>query len=296
MWDFEKEAVKRTQADSVGGKLPLYFVGPLLSPESPSPDSTLFEGSIKVKAWLDAKPARSVVYFSLGTVGRPSKKEVEQISKGLLSLGQPFIMSLKADVHQYLTTEITDKIAAQFALTSKPFLILSCVPQRMVLSHRACAVLVSHCGWNSTLETLAYGAPVVAWPLFGDQELDAKKLEKQGVAKMQPTREITAAELAGAVREVAGFGLEDGRRSTYSLAAESWRIKLQAEQRFARFVGRARYLVQATVCELIYKYCLISPLLPGYKSARLRSRSTGSEIQYRHEGKVCNRQHENVTV
>ncbi|CAI0445662.1 unnamed protein product [Linum tenue] len=51
-------------------------------------------------------------------------------------------------------------------------------PQEEVLGHVAVACFVTHCGWNSTLEAIGAGKPVVAFPQWGDQVTDAKFLEE----------------------------------------------------------------------------------------------------------------------
>ncbi|KAG0493352.1 hypothetical protein HPP92_004346, partial [Vanilla planifolia] len=55
-------------------------------------------------------------------------------------------------------------------------LLVEWSPQEMVLAHPAISCFVSHCGWNSTLELIAAGVPVVAYPQWGDQIPDAKFL------------------------------------------------------------------------------------------------------------------------
>ncbi|GAV00025.1 hypothetical protein RvY_10939 [Ramazzottius varieornatus] len=75
---------------------------------------------------------------------------------------EPVLWSLKAGSHQYLPEDLSR--AASLSDPSSEVLVLAWAPQKKILAHESVGVFVSHCGWNSTLEGLAGGKPIVAWP------------------------------------------------------------------------------------------------------------------------------------
>ncbi|TKY68956.1 Hydroquinone glucosyltransferase [Spatholobus suberectus] len=54
--------------------------------------------------------------------------------------------------------------------------IPSWAPQIEILSHSSIGGFMSHCGWNSTLESVLQGVPLIAWPLFAEQRMNAVML------------------------------------------------------------------------------------------------------------------------
>jgi hydroquinone glucosyltransferase len=85
--------------------------------------------------------------------------------------------------------------------------VASWAPQVRLLSHPATAVFVSHCGWNSTLESVASGVPMVAWPLHTKQRTNAAVLSESVSVALRPRTAradglVGCEEVATAVREL----------------------------------------------------------------------------------------------
>ncbi|GAV06257.1 hypothetical protein RvY_16276 [Ramazzottius varieornatus] len=238
MRDLEERVVKRIAQDPVGQHLSLFFVGPLLTPDPSRVGlSAETELSVDIEEWLDDKIENSVVYASLGTVGQPSADTIMEIGRGLLLTQKPFILSLKDSNIEHLPQSLQDQLSNRDSgFADKPFLVLPWVPQRQVLNHSACAVFVSHCGWNSTLEGLCSGVPFTCWPMFGDNMLDAQLLVRHGVAEMmegtglKPARKVLGEELAETVRKVAGW--DSGEISKYKRAAKEFNKKITEQPTF----------------------------------------------------------------
>ncbi|CAM0952452.1 unnamed protein product [Alopecurus aequalis] len=172
------------------------------------------------KAWLDARPPRSVVYASFGSIVAPGPDQMGEVAEGLCSAGSPFLWVVRA-------TE-TDKLPEGFTARAEARgdLIVPWCPQLEVLAHGAVGCFVTHCGWNSTVEALSAGVPMVAVPQFSDQPTNAKYIEdvwRIGV-RARPDGEgvVRKEEVERCVREVMGG------EATYRVKAAEWRKKAKA--------------------------------------------------------------------
>ncbi|CAL5039134.1 unnamed protein product [Urochloa decumbens] len=123
--------------------------------------------------WLDGKVANSVVYVSFGSIQYVEPKQVVELGLGLEASGHPFIWVVKnADLLGEEVKEFLRELETRVA--GRGLLIMGWAPQVLILSHAAVGSFVTHCGWNSTMEAIAAGLPVVAWPHFSEQFLNAK--------------------------------------------------------------------------------------------------------------------------
>uniref|UniRef100_A0A8I6WV80 Glycosyltransferase n=1 Tax=Hordeum vulgare subsp. vulgare TaxID=112509 RepID=A0A8I6WV80_HORVV len=123
--------------------------------------------------WLDAKSPRSVVYVSFGSDAYLGAAQMEELARGLLAIGKPFLWVVRASEEAELPRHLLDAATA-----SGGALLVRWSPQLDVLAHRAVGCFVTHCGWNSTLEALGFGVPMVALPLWTDQPINARLVEE----------------------------------------------------------------------------------------------------------------------
>lgn len=212
--------------------VPVFCIGPLF-PEPPK-TAAANEGTEKyIEQWLGSQQPRSLVYVSFGSVAVPADEQVTEIAKALLLLKRPFIWSLKERAFHNLPKKIRSQIDRQFSTPQSPFLILPWAPQKAILANPATAVMITHCGWNGTLESLYAGVPLVAWPMFADQLFTAEWLEKHSVGVwirgtgMKPDRVVPAEEVSVAVRKVAAWETESGSGSKYLKNAAHWQDEIQ---------------------------------------------------------------------
>ncbi|MFS8008301.1 putative crocetin glucosyltransferase [Helianthus anomalus] len=173
----EEEAMKE-----IDGKINMVGVGPLIpsafldgmDPLDRSFGGDLFETSHShdYLEWMNTKPEGSIVYISFGTLVVWSKKQREAMAHGLLESKKPFLWVIKDKEGEDAEEEISCmKELKQLGL------MVPWWSQLEVLSHPSLGCFVTHCGWNSTLESIACGVPVVAVPNWSDQSTNAKLLE-----------------------------------------------------------------------------------------------------------------------
>lgn len=117
--------------------------------------------------WLDQMEANSVVYVSFGSIAEPERDQIEEVAQALLRIKCKFLLVIRNGEETKLPTNFQSE-------TSEQGLIINWCPQLEVLAHQAVACFVTHCGWNSTIEALSSGVPMIAVPQWGDQTTNAK--------------------------------------------------------------------------------------------------------------------------
>ncbi|KAL6897408.1 hypothetical protein ACP4OV_007104 [Aristida adscensionis] len=195
--------------------LPAFAVGPLhaLSP-SPSPaEQSLRAPDRGCLAWLDARPPRSVLYVSLGSVARVDRGAFEEMAWGLAGAGAPFLWVVRpgsvrgAGEDDEAPPPLPDGFEEEVAGRGK---VVTWAPQREVLAHAAIAAFWTHCGWNSTMESLCEGMPMLAQPCFADQMANARYVTHQWGVGIGIGEVFERASVAEAVRKM--MVGEDGAR------------------------------------------------------------------------------------
>jgi len=116
--------------------------------------------------WLDDKPKGCVVYVSFGSIVSFGEEQMEEIACCLRECSSYFLWVVRASEETKLPKDFEKK-------TEKGLVVTWC-SQLKVLAHEAVGCFVTHCGWNSTLETLCLGVPTVAVPYLADQSTNAK--------------------------------------------------------------------------------------------------------------------------
>lgn len=155
----EGQALQALQSD-VG--ISVKLLGPLLPLpilERRLPECMCAAEDEDVVQWLDMRAASSVLYICLGSVVTWEGAQVDEVGLGLMAKRQAFLWVMRP-------WEM--RLALPLGL-SKLGKVVRWAPQLLVLGHPAIGGFMSHCGWNSTLESMSMGVPILAWPHFLDQ-------------------------------------------------------------------------------------------------------------------------------
>ncbi|CAM0910164.1 unnamed protein product [Alopecurus aequalis] len=121
--------------------------------------------------WLDTKLADSVVYVSFGSLARMARGQLDELLLGLEESGRPYLCIVRKD---QLPEEETE---TQMDARPRNGMVVEWCDQVRVLSHAAVGCFVTHCGWNSVLESVACGVPMVAVPQWSDQRINSWLVE-----------------------------------------------------------------------------------------------------------------------
>uniref|UniRef100_A0A5B7B9C1 Glycosyltransferase n=1 Tax=Davidia involucrata TaxID=16924 RepID=A0A5B7B9C1_DAVIN len=126
------------------------------------------KASIECLKWLNSKKPDSVVYVCFGSVTKFTAAQLLEIAIGLEASGQHFIWVVREggdeeENEKWLLEGFGER------MKGKGLIIRGWAPQILILEHEAVGGFVTHCGWNSTLEGVCAGVPMVTWPVFAEQ-------------------------------------------------------------------------------------------------------------------------------
>ncbi|XP_042496877.1 UDP-glycosyltransferase 74F2-like [Macadamia integrifolia] len=120
--------------------------------------------------WLNDRVSGTVVYVSFGSLANLGVEQMEELAEGLKRSNSYILWVVRASERDKLSNQFVDE-------ASDKRLVVTWCPQLDVLAHKAVGCFFTHCGWNSTLEALSLGVPMVGMPQWTDQTTNAKYVE-----------------------------------------------------------------------------------------------------------------------
>ncbi|XP_028952271.2 7-deoxyloganetin glucosyltransferase-like [Malus domestica] len=152
----------------------VYAIGPqqlLLNqiPEHPlkAMGYSLWKEETECLQWLNSKAPNSIVYVNFGSLAVVTTEQLVEFGWGLANSKLPFFWVIRPDL---VAGESTIFQPEFFVETKERGLIASWCPQEQVLEHPSVGGFLTHCGWNSTIESLSSGVPMLCFPCFTDQQ------------------------------------------------------------------------------------------------------------------------------
>ncbi|KAI3741350.1 hypothetical protein L1987_59022 [Smallanthus sonchifolius] len=188
--ELESDALKALLEEQPG-KPKVYPVGPLIQTSSCSDVDGL-----DCLRWLDGHPCGSVLFISFGSGGTLSTNQLNELAMGLELSEQKFLWVVRSPNDQP-NAPFFDSHGHKDPLgflpkgflertQGKGFVIPSWAPQAQILSHNSTGGFLTHCGWNSILETIVHGVPIIAWPLYAEQKMNALYLTEGVKVALRP--------------------------------------------------------------------------------------------------------------
>ncbi|XP_022894030.1 UDP-glucose iridoid glucosyltransferase-like [Olea europaea var. sylvestris] len=155
-------------------KVPIFPIGPLQK-MAPKFNTSLITEDTSSITWLDKQAPNSVLYISIGSIAIMDKKELIEMAWGLANSDQPFLWVVRPS--SVSGSDWIECLPEGFEeITRERGCIVKWAPQKKVLAHPAVGGFWSHSGWNSTLESMCEGVPMICRPYFSDQVVNTRYL------------------------------------------------------------------------------------------------------------------------
>lgn len=200
----------------------VYAIGPLhthlksklpLETTTYSSGNSLWQEDRSCMKWLDSKDFRSVLYVSFGSLTVITRNELIEFWHGLVNSEKHFLWVMRPDLitgkdgENQILTELTEK-------TKERGYMVDWAPQEDVLAHPAVGGFLTHSGWNSTLESVVAGVPMICWPYFADQQVNSRFVSEVWKIGIDMKDTCDRASIEKAVRDFMGSKREEFCRSS----------------------------------------------------------------------------------
>lgn len=203
-------------------KIPVWSIGSVLSQFDikNSKSSTISSSLLGISAeeclkWLDLQKPNSVIYISFGSQNTISQTQMMELAMGLEKSEKAFIwvirppygFDLKGEFKaEWLPSGFEERLMNK---GKRGILVKNWAPQMEILSHKAIAVFLSHCGWNSIMESLGQGVPVIGWPLAAEQAYNSKMLMEEMGVSLELTTGVSGSVSAEKVKDLIDLVMDE---------------------------------------------------------------------------------------
>ncbi|PRQ48630.1 putative 7-deoxyloganetin glucosyltransferase [Rosa chinensis] len=180
--------------------------------------SGLWKEDAKCLEWLDKQKPDSVVYVNYGSITMMTDQHLKEFAWGLANSKHHFLWIVRPDVVKGDSVLLSEEF---FEEIKDRGYIASWCPQEQVLAHPSVGVFLTHCGWNSTIETISAGVPVICWPFFAEQQTNCRFLCTNWGIGMEVNNDVIRDEIEVLVKEI----LEGEKGMQMRQKAKEWKKK-----------------------------------------------------------------------
>ncbi|KAG9451451.1 hypothetical protein H6P81_011416 [Aristolochia fimbriata] len=205
----------------------VYTIGPLslLLDDQIPPDSvtktiksSLWKEDDLCLKWLEQRDEASVIYVNFGSITVMTEEQLIEFAWGLANSKHPFLWVMRPDLIMGESALLPQEFMEQ---TKDRCLLTSWCAQEQVLSHSAIAVFLTHCGWNSTLESVCSGVPMICWPFFAEQPTNCRYVCKEWGLGMEIDKDVRREGVEVLVREM----MEGKKGREMREKAMEWKVR-----------------------------------------------------------------------
>ncbi|XP_057974119.1 7-deoxyloganetin glucosyltransferase-like isoform X2 [Malania oleifera] len=194
----------------------------------PLKGSNLWKEDRSCLEWLDSREASSVVYVNFGSITIMTNNQLMEFARGLANSNQSFLWIIRPNLVDGDLAIIPPEF---FAKTKERSFIASWCPQEQVLHHPAVGGFLTHCGWNSVIESMCGGVPMICWPFFAEQPTNCRFCCTEWGIGMEICNDVKRDEVERLVREL----MEGERGKEMKKKTMEWKEK--AEEATRRLSG-----------------------------------------------------------
>ncbi|XP_023916168.2 7-deoxyloganetin glucosyltransferase [Quercus suber] len=166
--------------------------------------------------WLNSKAPNSVIYVSFGSIVVMTPSQLIEIGWGLANCKHPFLWIIRPDLVEGGSTILSPEFQEEI---NERGLITSWCPQEEVLNHPSIGGFLTHSGWNSTIESVCAGVPMLCLPFFSDQQMNCKYTCNEWAIGMEIDFDVKREEVEKIVREL----LEGDKGKKMKKKAMEWK-------------------------------------------------------------------------
>ncbi|CAN8279486.1 unnamed protein product [Cochlearia groenlandica] len=219
-------------------QVPLFPIGPFHKHGNHLTSMTCNKEDQETKYWLDKQDPKSVVYASFGSLANIEEKEFLEIAFGLKNSQQPFLWVVRPGLVR--GTEWLEALPSGYMDgVGHKGKIVKWANQLDVLAHPAVGAFWTHCGWNSTLESICEGVPMICTPCFTDQLVNARYIvDVWRVGKMLERSKMDREEIEKVIRKVMIEELGDGLRESCLMFKEKASLCLSKDGSSTKYLDK----------------------------------------------------------